>query len=54
VDVTIQKTQRSIVNFKSVGTIMLETLSSGLNLPILDVCWAPFLVVVISLIFFFF
>jgi hypothetical protein len=35
--VIVQKAQRSILIFKSVGTILFETLSGGLNLPIYDV-----------------
>ena len=31
---TIQKTQRSIVNFKSASTVLMETLSGGPILPI--------------------
>jgi len=41
VTVTIQKTQRSIMNFKSVSTILVETLSGGLILPIYDAHWTP-------------
>ena len=38
---TIQKAQRSIVNFKSASTVLVETLSWGSNLPISDVHWTP-------------
>ncbi|KEH18605.1 hypothetical protein MTR_8g027132 [Medicago truncatula] len=38
---TIQKAQRSIVNFKSAGTMLVETLSRGPILPISDVHWTP-------------
>jgi hypothetical protein len=43
VDVTVivQKTQRSIVNFKSANTTLLEALSRCPNLPISDVHWTP-------------
>ena len=40
---TIQKAQRSIVNFKSVGTVLVETLSGDPILQISDVHWThPF------------
>jgi hypothetical protein len=39
--VTGQKTQRSIVNFKSVSTMLLDTLSGGSILLIYDVHWTP-------------
>ena len=35
----VQKAQRSIVNFKSASTVLLEALSGGLILPISDVHW---------------
>jgi len=43
VDVTVivQKAQRSIVNFKSASTVLLEALSWGPILPISDVHWTP-------------
>ena len=41
VTATIQKAQRSIVNFKSVRTVLVETLSGGPILPISDVHWTP-------------
>jgi len=43
VDVTaiVQKAQRSIVNCKSAGTVLLETLSGSPTLPIYDVHWTP-------------
>jgi ribonuclease HI len=37
----VQKAQRSIVNFKSASTVLLETLSGGPTLPISDVHWTP-------------
>ena len=49
VTATIQKAQRSIVNFKSASTVLMETLSGGPILPISDVHWTPLLVVSISL-----
>jgi len=36
---TVQKAQRSIVNFKSASTVIMETLSRGSILSILDVHW---------------
>jgi len=41
VTATIQKAQRSIVNFKSASTVLMETLSGGPILPISDVHWTP-------------
>jgi len=38
---TIQKAQRSIVNFKSAGTMLVETLSGCPILLIFDVHWTP-------------
>ena len=38
---TVQKAQRSIVNFKSASTVLTETLSGGPVLPISDVHWTP-------------
>ena len=38
---TIQKAQRSIVNFKSTSTVLVETLSGCAILPISDVHWTP-------------
>ena len=38
---SIQKAQRSIENFKSVSTVLVETLSGGPILPISDVHWTP-------------
>jgi len=38
---TIQKAQRSIMNFKSVSTVLVDTLSGGPILPIYDVHWTP-------------
>ena len=38
---TIQKTQRSIVNFKSASKVLVETLSEGPILPISDVHLTP-------------
>jgi len=38
---TVQKAQRSIVNFKSASTVLAETLSGGLIFPISDVHWTP-------------
>lgn len=38
---TIQKAQRSIVNFKNASTVLVETLSGGPILPISDVHWTP-------------
>lgn len=48
VDATIRMTQGSIVNFKSVGTVLLETLSGDSNLSMFIV--HPLLLIVISLI----
>jgi hypothetical protein len=41
VTATVQKAQRSIVNFKSASTVLVETLSGGPILPISDVHWTP-------------
>jgi hypothetical protein len=41
VDATIRMTQGSIVNFKSVGTVLLETLSGDSNLSMFDVHCTP-------------
>ncbi|AES65486.1 hypothetical protein MTR_2g039980 [Medicago truncatula] len=41
VDDTVQKVQRSIVNFKSVSTVLVETLSGGQILLISDVHLTP-------------
>jgi len=38
---TIQKAQRSIVNFKSVSMVLVKTLNGGPILPISDVHWTP-------------
>jgi hypothetical protein len=38
---TVQKTQRSIVNFKSDSTMLVETLSGGPILSTFDVRWTP-------------
>ena len=38
---TIQKTQRFIVNFKNIGTLLLETLSGCPILPVFDVHMTP-------------
>jgi len=38
---TVQKAQRSIMNFKSAGTMLVETLSGGPILTIYDVHWTP-------------
>jgi hypothetical protein len=38
---TVQNAQRSIVNFKSASTVLVETLSGGPILPISDVHWTP-------------
>jgi len=38
---TVQKAQRSIVNFKSASTMLVETLSGGPILSIYDVHWTP-------------
>jgi len=38
---TIEKAQRSIVNFKSASKVLVETLSGGPILPISDVHWTP-------------
>jgi len=38
---TIQKAQKSIVNFKSASTVVIETLSGGPILSIFDVHWTP-------------
>ena len=37
----VQKTQRSIENFKSASTVLVETLSGGPILPISYVHWTP-------------
>ena len=37
----VEKAQRSIVTFKSANMVLLEALSRGLILPIIDVHWAP-------------
>ena len=37
----VQKAQRSIVNFKSANTVLLEALSGGPILPVSDVHWTP-------------
>jgi len=43
VTATVQKAQRSIVNFKSVGMVLVETLNGGLIISIYDVHWtSPF------------
>ncbi|KEH38161.1 hypothetical protein MTR_2g061390 [Medicago truncatula] len=41
VTTTVQKAQRSIMNFKSVSTVLMETLSGGPVLPISNVHWTP-------------
>jgi len=38
---SVQKAQKSIVNFKSASTMLLETLSGDPILPISNVHWAP-------------
>jgi len=38
---TVHKAQRSIANFNSANTVLLETLSGGPNLPMYDVHWTP-------------
>jgi len=38
---TVQKAHKSIVNFKSASTVLVETLSGGPILPISDVHWTP-------------
>jgi hypothetical protein len=38
---TVHKARRSIANFNSANTMLLETLSGGPNLPISDVHWTP-------------
>ena len=38
---TVQKVQRSIVNFKNASTLLVETLSGGPILPISNVHWTP-------------
>ncbi|KEH19367.1 hypothetical protein MTR_8g051775 [Medicago truncatula] len=38
---TVQKAQRSIGNFKSASTVLVETVSGGSILPISDVHWTP-------------
>jgi len=38
---TVQKAQRSIVNFKSASSVLVERLSGGPILPISDVHWTP-------------
>jgi len=38
---TVQKAQRSIVNFNNASIVLLEMLNGGPNLPIYDVHWTP-------------